>query len=77
MELNDLYKHLSDKDREVSFEYTNRLQNNIIERQKLKIDGLLKEIELLNQDVENLRKSIQINFSREKAGKTTLQQPLK
>jgi hypothetical protein len=53
--LSDLYKELSDKDRDNSFEYTTRLQNNIIERQKKKIDWLIEDNEALNLEVKSLK----------------------
>lgn len=63
--LKELYNGLSHEDLINSFEFTNRLQNNIIEKQKTKIESQQKEIELLNQDVDNLRKSIKLNLKND------------
>ena len=50
----ELYKGLTFTECVNSFEYTNRLQNNIIEKQKIKIEYLTKEVERLNEQIKSI-----------------------
>ena len=55
MDFKELYKNLSHEDCLNSFEYTNRLQNDIITKQANKINYLTKQTEQLKEEIERLK----------------------